>query len=127
MGAQGGIDMANQQNEINDGPNENGNGARRAKTVVLSGAQDVAGRVRMTASRAAVRLPGSMSDAQVAARGTQQALDQMSSETLLLGTGFWVGLTAGLWLKGANRLMVALVLLPAAAMANAFLRRRPGA
>jgi len=44
-----------------------------------------------------------------------------------LGTGFWVGLTAGLWLRGANRLLVALVLLPAAAMANVLLRRRPGA
>lgn len=119
--------MADQQDEINNGLDEGRDGAGRAKTAVLSSAQDVAGRLRTTASRAAVRLPGSMSDAQVAARGTQQALDQMSSETLLLGTGFWVGLTAGLWLRGANRLLVALVLLPAAAMANVLLRRRPGA
>lgn len=119
--------MADQQNEINEGLDESRNGARRARTAVLSSAQDVAEKMRTTASRAATRLPSSVSDAQVAARGTQQALDQMSNETLLLGTGFWVGLTAGLWLKGANRMLVALVLLPAVAMANVLVRRRPGA
>ena len=119
--------MTGQQDQLNDELDESRNGAGRATTVVLNSAQDVAGRLRTTASRAAERLPGSMSDAQNAARDTQHALDQMPSEALLMGTGFWIGLTAGLWLRGANRLLVALALLPAAAMASSLARRRPDA
>jgi hypothetical protein len=119
--------MAEQQNQGNGESNESRDGARQATAAVLNSAQDVAGRLRSGASRAADRLPASMSDAQNAARGTQRALDEMPSETLLIGTGFWLGLTAGLWLRGANRLLVMLAALPAAAMASTLARRRPGA
>jgi hypothetical protein len=127
MDVQGGAAMSDEQDHMDDELTGSDNGARRATTAVLNSAQEVAARVRTTASRAAERLPSSVSDAQGAARDTQRALDQMPSETLLLGTGFWLGMTAGLWLKGANRVLVALALMPAAAMASTLVRRRPQA
>lgn len=93
--------------------NDNGEGAADA---LLSGAQNAAETVRHTAERAAARLPDAVAGAQVAARDTQRALDGMDDKALLVGTSFSLGLGVGLFLTGANRLLVALALAPAAAM-----------
>jgi hypothetical protein len=57
-----------------------------------------------------------MATAQVAARDTQQALERMPNQGLLIGTSFSIGLGTGLFMSGSNRLLVLLALAPAAAM-----------
>ena len=93
---------------------ENGRGVG---TAVMSATQDAAGVVRTTAERAAAKLPDAVAGAQVAATETQRRLDEMPSQTLVAGTSFSLGLGVGLFFSGANRLLVILAMLPAAAMA----------
>lgn len=99
----------------------NGNGGEAAHggaaSAVLSGAQGAADVVRQTAERAAARLPDAVAGAQVAARDTQKALDGMDDQALVIGTSFSLGLGVGLFLSGANRILVALAIAPAGAMA----------
>lgn len=92
-----------------------------------SNAQDAVGVVRDTAERAAARLPEVAANAQVAARDTQKALDAMPSQALIVGTSFSLGLATGLFVGGANRLLVALALAPAGAMAMTMLGREDAA
>jgi len=99
------------------------NGIRSAGTGVMAGAQDAAEKVRVTAERAAARLPEAVAGAQVAARDTQRALDSMPNQALTVGTSFSLGLGIGLFLSGANRLLVALAVAPAAAMVLTMLGR----
>ena len=87
-----------------------------AASVVRSGAAAAADTVRQTAEKAAARLPEAVAGAQVAARDTQKVLDGMDDKALLIGTSFSLGLGVGLFLTGANRLLVALALAPAGAM-----------
>ncbi|MEP7159413.1 MAG: hypothetical protein ABI797_08285 [Chloroflexota bacterium] len=95
--------------------NSNGD-SEGAASVVRSGAAAAADTVRQTAEKAAARLPDAVAGAQVAARDTQKALDGMDDKALLIGTSFSLGLGVGLFLTGANRLLVALALAPAGAM-----------
>jgi len=96
---------------------------RKATVGVMAGAQDAADKVRASAERAAERLPDAMAGAQVAARDTQRALDEMPNQALIIGTSFSLGLGVGLFLTGSNRLLVLLALMPAAAMAATLLGR----
>ena len=104
----------------------NGRDGKRPMAAVISTAQDAAEMVRLTAERAAARLPDAFAGAQVAARDTQRALEQMPNQGLVIGTSFSVGLGVGLFVSGANRLLVALALLPAGAMALTMLGRDEG-
>jgi hypothetical protein len=97
--------------------------ARKASVGVMAGAQDAAEKVRTSAERAAEKLPDAMAGAQVAARDTQRALDDMPNQALIIGTSFSIGLGVGLFLTGSNRLLVVLALAPAAAMAATLLSR----
>jgi len=90
---------------------------------VAESAQDAAELVRTTAEKAAARLPEVAATAQDAARDTQRKLDQMPNQALVIGTSVSVGMAAGLFLGGANRLLVALALAPAAAMAMTMVNR----
>lgn len=99
------------------------NGARRGPVGVLAGAQDAADLVRSTAERAAERWPEAVAGAQTAARDTQRALEHMPNQGLVIGSSFSLGLGVGLFMTGANRLLVLLALAPAAAMAATLLAR----
>lgn len=99
------------------------NGARQGANGVLAGAQDAADMVRTTAERAAERWPEAVAGAQTAARDTQRALEKMPNQGLVIGTSFSLGLGVGLFMTGANRLLVLLALAPAAAMAATLLAR----
>lgn len=98
---------------------QNGNGAhegedlRDSAIAMMSGAQE---RIKAGVGKAAEVMPEAVASAQVAARDTQRALDQMSDQGLLVGASFSLGLGVGLLVSGANRLIVFLVLAPAAAM-----------
>jgi hypothetical protein len=103
--------------------------AQREVVGVMAGAQDAAERIRSSAEKAAEkaaeRLPDAMAGAQVAARDTQRALDEMPNQALIIGTSFSLGLGVGLFLTGSNRLLVLAALAPAAAMAATLLSREP--
>ena len=99
------------------------NGAKRGAVGVLAGAQDAAEIVRTTAERAAEKWPEAVAGAQTAARDTQLALERMPNQGLLVGTSFSLGLGVGLFMTGANRLLVALAIAPAVAMAATLLAR----
>jgi hypothetical protein len=86
---------------------------RGSAIAMMAGAQE---RIRSGVEKAAEAMPDAMASAQVAARDTQRALDQMSDQGLLAGASFSLGLGVGLLVSGANRLLVFLVLAPAAAM-----------
>ena len=99
------------------------NGTRRGPNGVLAGAQDAAEIVRTTAERAAERWPEAVTGAQTAARDTRKALERMPNQGLVIGTSFSLGLGVGLFMTGANRMLVLLALAPAAAMAATLLGR----
>ena len=115
--------MAKQQSSRTNGGASGTEEAREAAVGVMGSAQEAAGKVRMTAERAAERLPDAVAGAQVAARDTQRMLDEMPNQALVIGTSFSLGLAVGLFLTGFNRLLVLLALVPAAAMAATLLGR----
>jgi ElaB/YqjD/DUF883 family membrane-anchored ribosome-binding protein len=88
-----------------------------------SSAQAAAEKARQSAERAAEKLPDAVATAQVAARDTQRALEEMPNQALIIGTSFSLGLGVGLFLTGFNRLLVLLALAPAAAMAATLVNR----
>lgn len=100
------------------------NGSKR--TAALPGAQEAADMIKNTAERAAERWPEAVAGAQVAARDTQQALERMPNQGLVIGTSFSIGIGVGLFMSGANRLLVLLALAPAAAMAATLVAREEG-
>ena len=97
------------------------NGSKRSP--VTTGAQDAAEMIRSTAERAAERWPEAVAGAQTYARETQQALERMPNQGLVIGTSFSLGIGVGLFVSGANRLLVILALAPAAAMAATLMTR----
>ena len=99
------------------------NGSKREATGVLAGAQDAAELVKTTAERAAERWPEAVAGAQTYARDTQRVLERMPNQGLVIGSSFSLGLGVGLFMTGANRLLVVLALAPAAAMAATLLAR----
>ena len=99
------------------------NGSKRGSTGVLAGAHDAADIVKTTAERAAERWPEAVAGAQTYARDTQRVLEHMPNQGLVIGSSFSLGLGVGLFMTGANRLLVVLALAPAAAMAATLLAR----
>ena len=104
------------------------NGTSKSSEGILAGAQDAAqdaaDMVKSTYDRAAERFPEVADTAQTAARDTQRALERMPNQGLLVGTSFSIGLGTGLFMSGANRMLVLLALAPAAAMVATLLGRK---
>ena len=94
--------------------------ARVSGFAMMAGTQE---RIRASVERAAEHMPEAMAGAQSAARDTQRRLDQMSDENLLAGASFSLGLAIGLFVSGTSRLLVALTLVPAAAMLTTLMGR----
>lgn len=92
------------------------NGARQA-------AREVAGTVATAASEAAARLPDAAQTTRDAVEEANKVIRGGSDEVLSAGTTLSVGLALGLLLGGANRILVILALIPAAAMGFALLDR----
>lgn len=87
---------------------------------MMAGAQE---RIRAGVGKAADAMPDAMANAQSAARDTQRRLDQMADDHLLAGASFSLGLAIGLFVSGASRLLVAVTLVPAAAMLTTLMNR----
>ena len=96
-----------------NGDSPEGSEARESAFAMMAGAQE---RLRAGVEKAAEAMPDAMAGAQSAARDTQRRIDQMSDDNLLAGASFSLGLAIGLFVSGGSRLLVALTLVPAAAM-----------
>jgi len=86
--------------------------------------RDVADQVRNVASEAAARLPEAAATTRDAIVDAQRRIDSGSDETLSAGTLVAFGFALGLLVGGANRLLVMLALVPAAAMGLTLLDRQ---
>lgn len=94
----------------------------------LATAQEVAGQaaagVRTVADEIAQRLPEAAATTRVAVEDAARWMEAGSDEMLTAGTTLSLGLAIGLLVGGANRLLVALALVPAAAMGMTLIDRR---
>lgn len=89
-------------------------------------AGDVAGTVKGVANEAAARLPDAAASTRVALADAGRTMREGSDESLSAGTLVSVGFALGLLVGGANRLLVLLALIPAAAMGLTLLDRQNG-
>ena len=83
----------------------------------------VAGNVASAAEQAVSKLPEATQSTRAAVEEANRAIQSGSDEALMAGTTLSVGLALGLLLGGANRLLVILALIPAAAMGFTLLDR----
>jgi hypothetical protein len=86
--------------------------------------RDVADQVKSVANEAAARLPEAAATTRDAIVDAQRRIDAGSDETLSAGTLVAFGFALGLLVGGANRLLVILALVPAAAMGLTLLDRQ---
>ncbi|MDP8905759.1 MAG: hypothetical protein M3N29_10730 [Chloroflexota bacterium] len=114
------------RNTRNDGGSTQAEGAEDVRTTAVGIMSEAQERVRAGAEKAAEVLPDAVASAQVAARESQRALREMSDQSLMIGASFSIGLSVGLFISGANRLLVFFVLAPAAAMLATLLGREQG-
>jgi hypothetical protein len=111
---------------VNDLADEAQESTRSMSDSAVNATRDAVDKARMAADRAAARLPDPYAGAQSAANETQRRLDDMGDQTLLVGASFSLGLGIGLFFSGANRLLVAAALIPAAAMGITLFGRDQG-
>jgi hypothetical protein len=95
-------------------------------TDVAATAKDVAASVGTTARDVAARLPDAASEASVQLGKAGERIQRESDEVLTVGTSLSLGLALGLLLGGANRILVFLALVPAAAMGYTLFDRHSG-
>ena len=89
-------------------------------------AKDVASTVADRASAAAARLPEAANATGVQLGRANDRIQRESDEVLAVGTTLSLGLALGLLLGGANRILVFLALVPAAAMGYTLFDRHNG-
>jgi hypothetical protein len=87
-------------------------------------ARDMAGRASEVAGEVASRLPAAAATTREALTAAQTRMESTSDELLTSGTMLSLGVALGLLLGGSNRLLVALALIPAAAMGATLVDRR---
>ena len=89
-------------------------------------ARDVAANVGATAKDVAARLPEAADAAGVQLNRASERMQRESDEVLTVGTTLSLGLAMGLFLGGANRILVMLAMIPAAAMGYTLFDRHSG-
>lgn len=99
---------------------------RTAAETARDVAGDVAGTVKGAANEAAARLPDAAATTRDALADAGRTIREGSDESLSAGTLVSVGFALGLLVGGANRLLVLLALIPAAAMGLTLLDRQNG-
>ena len=85
--------------------------------------RDVASAVADRASSVAARLPEAASTTRGAVEEAARRMDAGSDQMLAVGASLSLGLAIGMLVGGANRLLVAIALIPATAMAFTLLDR----
>jgi hypothetical protein len=96
------------------------------KAIAQDVAQQAAAGVRNVADELAQRLPDAAATTRSAVEDAARRMEAGSDEMLSAGTTLSLGLAIGLLIGGANRFLVALALIPAAAMGMTLLERRSG-
>lgn len=86
--------------------------------------REAADTVRSVANDAVAKLPEAAATTRVALADARRTIDSGSDETLSAGTLVAFGFALGLLIGGANRLLVVLALIPAAAMGLTLLDRQ---
>ena len=94
--------------------------AQQAKDAV----RDAADTVRGVANEAVARVPEAAATTRDAIADARRTMDSSSDETLSAGTLVAFGFALGLLVGGANRLLIMLALVPAAAMGLTLLDRQ---
>jgi hypothetical protein len=95
-------------------------------TDVAATAKDVAATVGTTARDVAARLPDAANEASIQLGKAGDMIQRESDEVLTVGTSLSLGLALGLLLGGANRILVIMALMPAAAMGYTLFDRHNG-
>jgi len=103
-----------------------GRDTEEAAKDVAATTRDVANEVADRASAVAARLPDAAASTRNAVEEAARRMEAGSDEALAVGTSLAVGLAIGLLLGGANRVLVALALIPATAMGFTLLDRYAG-
>jgi hypothetical protein len=104
----------------------NGSDVAAAAKDVASTVADRASAVADRASAAAARLPDAANATGVQLGRANERIQTESDEVLTVGTALSLGLALGLLLGGANRILVFLALMPAAAMGYTLFDRHNG-
>jgi hypothetical protein len=99
----------------------NGNSSSTSST--KDQARDVAANVRGAAETVASRLPEAAAQTRAAVDEAARRIETGSDEMLTAGTSLSLGLAIGMLVGGAPRILVALALVPAAAMGLTILDR----
>ncbi|HVL52793.1 MAG TPA: hypothetical protein VM344_00865 [Vitreimonas sp.] len=86
-------------------------------------ASDVAANVRGAAENVAARLPEAAAQTRAAVDEAARRIETGSDEMLTAGTSLSLGMAIGMLVGGAPRILVALALIPAAAMGMTLLDR----
>ena len=97
--------------------------ATSRRAAVGDAVADVASKVGTAASDAAARLPEVATTTKVALEGADRGIKAASDDTLAAWSALSFGLAGGLLVGGANRLLVAIAMVPAAVLTLAFLDR----
>ncbi len=93
------------------------------ETTTRGQGRDVAANVRGAAETVAARLPDAAAQARGAVDEAARRIETGSDEMLTAGTTLSLGLAIGMLIGGAPRILVALALIPAAAMGLTILDR----
>jgi hypothetical protein len=101
--------------------------AEAAASDIASTTRDIATEVADRASAVASRLPEAAATTRGAVEEAARRMEAGSDEMLAVGASLSLGLAIGMLLGGANRLLVALALIPATAMGFTLLDRSSGA
>lgn len=108
-------------NDSKDDPDLKGH---RPMDDVATGMREVAGTMRDAAGEVANQLPSVAATTRDVMEQAAHSMETSTSETLMAGTTLSLGLALGLLIGGASRILVALALLPAAAMGATLLDRQ---
>ncbi len=100
--------------------------AEAATKDVAATTREVASEVADRASAVAARLPEAAATTRGAVEEAARRMEAGSDEMLAIGASLSLGLALGMLLGGANRLLVALALIPATAMGFTLLDRYGG-
>jgi high-affinity nickel permease len=88
-------------------------------------AEDVATGIAGAAETVGARLPEAAASTRAAVDEAARRINAGSDEMLTVGSSFSLGMAIGLLVGGANRILVMLALIPAAAMSMTLLDRGP--
>ena len=98
-------------------------GGANGSTTPRAVAGEVAANVRGAAETVAARLPDAAAQTRAAVDEAARRIETGSDEMLTAGTTFSLGLAVGMLVGGTPRILVALALIPAAAMGMTLLAR----